>query len=55
MHGRMSSNYRMSLTFGKETLNLGPCKLALTIASELQTLACSRAYVVRMLSSPSLG
>lgn len=53
MHGRMSSNYCMSLTVGKETLNLGPCKLAHTIASELRTLACFRAYLVRMLSSPS--
>lgn len=51
MHGRMSNNYHMSLMFGNETLNLGPCKLAHTIASELQTLACSRAYIVQMLQA----
>jgi len=54
MHGRMSSNYRMSLTARKETLNLGSCKLTHTIASELQTLARFRAYLVWMISSPSL-
>lgn len=53
MHGRMSSNYHMSLTAGKETLNLGLCKLAHTIASELRTLASFRAYLVQMLSSLS--
>lgn len=53
MHGRMSRNYQMSLTAGKETLDLGLCKLAHTIASELRTSARFRAYLVRMLSSPS--
>lgn len=56
MYGWMSSNYQTPLTkkrAGKETLNLEPCKLMHTIASELRTLACFRVYLVQMLSSPS--